>query len=465
MGVRERLSDSFSQLKDSIINSDTRNLIWGSTYNRDYSYDDFEFFKSAYLGDDVVNQSINIRSNFATQTGFEVEIDSFDDDVDEEDFEHVKDRANEVIERLRLEHKLGIGQKKRDIYGRAAFEIVEDEDGFPAQLIELKSRHIEPIQDDNFRIIGYEYDPPNTEDSGKDYPIEFEKDEILYFTYNALESDKKGNSSIEPIQDVIKTKQKIRDNLVKASERMWLPVVIHQLDVSEMPEDEGMKQLKEFADSIEPGENMVTNQSIDTETVTMDPNLQDFVQVREMFDQAILGNYGMPKALASRSKTTNRATLETAMKAMTEGQINAVRTYLGKEVEEQIYDKITKQMGVHDQVRLKHNWKPISKLDFMNIAKPVANLVDKNIIGKEKAWELMEWDTSDIDDDEPIEQNPNSTPAEDMDWGPQDEDPEDTSDEEEEDEENVQESGHALNETLKEAIDEGKEVNITINGE
>jgi hypothetical protein len=49
-------------------------------------------------------------------------------------------------------------------------------------------------------------------------------------------------------------------------------------------------------------------------------------------------------------------------------------------------------MGKQDGVRIKHVWNPISIQDFVDIAKPVADLYANKVIDRKTAYDLLNLD-------------------------------------------------------------------------
>ena len=47
---------------------------------------------------------------------------------------------------------------KRSVYGKAGFEIVLDDDGWPAWLLSLQSPRLKPNLDPDWRLTGYGYE-------------------------------------------------------------------------------------------------------------------------------------------------------------------------------------------------------------------------------------------------------------------------------------------------------------------
>lgn len=402
MGIRKKLGKSVNSVRKALSDSTIAHNPMGRSFTFSKAEGTFSDYEDAYLNDEIVRQSINLLAYFGTQKGFTVKLKSVKDDVNTKNHQDVREKTEKILDKLKLDEKLLMAEINRKIYGRAAFEIVYDNKGFPDRLIPLPSKKVKPVLNDNWELKGYRYTgQKNVELVPDDHEIDYPPKKILYIPNDPLDAHKEGNSAIAPVMKTLETKDKLRDDMKKAAERLWAPVNVFQMNFDEYEEelsdDEKEEEMENFVNMLEAGEQIVTNESIDVTTTKLNPNLEAFVNVLEKLDQEILGNFGIPKALMARGKTTNRATLEYALKAMYEGPIASIQRAQKTELERQLYDRIVENMNRSDKVKVVHEWNPVSLIDFMNMAEPLSTLKESGIVDTPKAWEVMGWDTDEIE--------------------------------------------------------------------
>ena len=166
-------------------------------------------------------------------------------------------------------------------------------------------------------------------------------------------------------------------------------LAIKNILIRAIEEKQKEEELTKFAEKLKPGNSVIYNKSVQASVVKMSPNIQALIYAWEAANEEIIGNFGVPKALLAREKTMNRATLEFSIKAMYESQIEGLQAYLKREVERQLYSQVIKKHGLEDKIRAIHNWKPYRKTELVSLTDAVIKLVENNIIGPEKAWELL----------------------------------------------------------------------------
>lgn len=94
------------------------------------------------------------------------------------------------------------------------------------------------------------------------------------------------------------------------------------------------------------------------------------------------------------SNTLTKATLESSLEALYEGPIKGIQQYLRREVERQLYDKVVKELGYENEIRVEHKWKPVGIYEYTKLAGPVAELVKQGVIDQAVAWQMLGLDTS-----------------------------------------------------------------------
>ncbi len=331
-----------------------------------------------YRTEALVRECIDTLAYFATSKGYFITLEPVAENVDIKQYEPIRKEIERMCYDISLENMLNIGARKMFIYGVAPFEIVKDDFDNIVRLLPLQATEIVVLLNENYMLQGYKYGN-----------VQYEPDEIFYLVNNPLEANYTGFSRIEPIVDAVRLKKHLEFDIKEAALRLWSPIALFQMDTTGMTPEEEEEELTKFAEKLKPGNSVIYNKSVQASVVKMSPNIQALIYAWEAANEEIIGNFGVPKALLAREKTMNRATLEFSIKAMYESQIEGLQAYLKREVERQLYSQVIKKHGLEDKIRAIHNWKPYRKTELVSLTDAVIKLVENNIIGPEKAWELL----------------------------------------------------------------------------
>ena len=369
----------------------------GSTYYRGMD-PDYRWFRQ----DELVRKCVVANAYFSTRGGFEPRLQPSIEEVDVEDYGHVKDRVDELNKAVNMDQSLFVAQVKRSVYGKAGFEIIVDGEGYPSGLLSLQSPKLKPDIDENWMLTGFTY-------RGK--KGFYEPDEVLYFTNLQLEADMLGLSEVEPLRDVCQARHEIlRENFPEIARTLWAPYVILKADTAGLPEGEAEKAVKALAEVARAGKSIAVNESVEATVVSMTPDIKGLNDLLGKLEQAVTANFGVPLFLLGRP-IENRATAYAELEAYVDGVVNSVQRYLRREMERQWYDRWTRKI-LDDEgaapdtppVALKHVWNPVRVTDVYEMAKAAAALWGGHGMGviggrPEKAWELMGWDPSELEEE------------------------------------------------------------------
>ena len=364
--------------------------------------EDYRWFRQ----DELVRKCIVTNTYFATMTaGFEAVLEATGEDIDVEDYAFVKEGVDAVNKRVNLDLVLFVAQVKRSVYGKVGFEIVLDDDDDPAWLLSLQSSKLKPNVNESWELEGYRYE-------GRDGF--YEPGEVLYFVNLPLEADREGLSDVEPIRDVCKARHDLlRENFPEIVRTVWAPYTILQADTSGLSKEEADRAITDLAAVARAGKSIAVNESVTPTVVDMTPDIKGLCELLGKLEQAIIGNFGTPRFLLGMP-IENRATAYAELEAYVLGPITHIQRYFKREIEAQWYDRWTRKIlesedkavpeGEQPPVQVKHRWNPIRVSDVYEMAKAVTWLHGRGQgpIGDrlEKAWEMMGWDPSELEEEE-----------------------------------------------------------------
>jgi hypothetical protein len=356
--------------------------------------EDYRWFRQ----DELVRKCIVSNAYFSTTAGYETIIEG----ENPERYTYVKEKIDELNKALNMDLVLFVTQVKRSIYGKAGFETITDEDGYPTQFLSLDSTKLKPDIDENWRLTGFTYN------GKKGF---YTPDEVLYFTNLKLEADMLGLSDVEPIRAVCQARHELlRENFPEIVRTLWAPYIILKADTSGLTELEAEKAVTNLAEIARAGKSIAVNESVEATIVNMTPDITGLNEMLDRLEQAIQANFGTPRFLLGRP-IENRATAYAELEAYIQGPINSIQRYLKREVERQCYDPWTKLIlkeegEVKDPlpVQVKHKWNPVRAADIYAMADAAGKLWGTHGMGpiggdRKKVWEMMGWDPSELEED------------------------------------------------------------------
>ena len=341
----------------------------------------------AYKKVSLVRRCINSLGYYSVRAGFETKVNGPNSDVAAK----IKEAIDNMNKQINLDDVLYTTIVKRHIWGRAAWEIAKDASGNIASLVPLQSANISPnVNQKTLLIENYTYKPSN----GQERTLKV--DQVFYVPLDALEVHKEGISSIDPVLNPIKSKLLYERDLKESSKRLWAPIGLFHMDTSGIKGTENKKSaIETFKAQLKPGQSVVYNSKIEANVIDLKPDLSAIIRAIEKADEEIIGNWGIPKALVGREKTTSRATLEAAILALYQGPVGWEQRSIKRMVEVQLYDAIVKSMG-HDPrlYRARHWWVPVVQQDSQFI-RALSYAVSKGAMSKREMFGLLNWEVLD----------------------------------------------------------------------
>ena len=342
-----------------------------------------------YRSDSLVYGCINMIGWMTAAKGFETRLEPVGEmsDAELEKYAFLKEKVDAVNKLVNMDWVLEIATIKKRIFGRVGFEIVPDQKGEIVQLMPLLSEKLEPKVSDEWQISGFKYDG-NTN--------AYNPDEVFYLINNPIEADFKGISDIGPILRTIQTRRALMKAIEKTSRLLWAPIGKHTVDASGLDNETSKRALEELKKNIKPGKHLITTQKIESDIWDLAPKRDILSGLLNEMNEEIIGHFCVPKLLFARTEAINRATAEIMMSGFFDSVIAKEQRYLKREVERQFYDLIVRKelkLKPDDKlpVLVKHIWNEVTIEDFHQMATTVALLMEKMVIDKEKAWELMRW--------------------------------------------------------------------------
>jgi len=296
----------------------------------------------------------------------------------------VKKVIDDVNKRVNLDFRIYQAIILRELYGRAAFEIVYDNLGNVTSLLPLNSMSIRPVIDKRtFEIAYFEYIPAK---NGRLRP-----EQVLYFALDPLTTNMIGRSSIDPIRNTIKTKINLERDLQESAKRLWAPIGLFEMDTRAIPDPkEKKRKMQEFAQELKPGRSVVHNTSVKSKILDLKPDMIGLVKAIEKMDEEIMGNFAIPKALLSREKTLSKATLEFSIKCLYDGPVASIQRYFKREIERQFYDRILQRRGWAKDFTVKHIWRPIT-IYSPELINALVKAVSVGAMTKKEMFHIMGW--------------------------------------------------------------------------
>lgn len=338
----------------------------------------------AYRKVALVRSCINLLAHFSTQKGFRTIVEPHNDGV--------KKYIDDVNARVNLDNVIYLSIIRREIDGRAGHEIVTDGNKNVTSLLMLIGSRLAPVIDPKtFEIEKFKYAGAD----GGEYNVE----ELLYFTLNAITNRQLGLSAIEAIRTVLKLKRNLEKDLLEASKRLWAPFGMFKIDTSMIVDPvKKTEAITSFKNTIKPGQSIVHNQGVEGKVYDMKPDINGLVRAIEKADEEIMGNWGIPKALLAREKTLTKSTLEFSLKALWMGPVAGIQRYYRRELEKQWYPRILemKNPAWAKTYKVKHIFNPIAVFDPQLILS-LARAAAEGLIEVEDFYSILGWEPDQVE--------------------------------------------------------------------
>lgn len=341
----------------------------------------------AYKKVALVRRCINSLGYYSVQKGFRTKVTGPDSGI----AARIKTVVDAVNRRVNMDDVLYTTIVKRHIWGKSAWEIARDRNRNIVSLVPLQSAKIEPVVDEDTLLIKeYVYTPT------KGNPKTLKVEQVLYFPLDAFEVHKEGLSSIDPVLNPIRSKMLYERDLKESSKRLWAPIGLFQMDTSGIKGTVNKQAaIDGFKNQLKPGQSVVYNSKVEANVIDLKPDLPAIIRAIEKADEEIIGNWGIPKALVGREKTTSRAALEAAILALYQGPVGWEQRSIKRLLEAQLYDRIVRDMGYDTTLyRVKHWWIPVVQQDSQLI-RALAYSVSKGAMSKREMFGILNYEVLD----------------------------------------------------------------------
>ena len=386
----------------------------------------------------MVRRSLNSLAFWATKEGYETVLeppiteDKTPDQIKTEValYKYVKDYVDKVNKDVNFDNVLRIAVIKSKIYGYCGFEIERDGASNPKRLIPLRSERLRALIDKNWNLKGFAYDGEGDLRS----PF-YTPDEVLYFVNYDLEGDWQGLSEIEPVMKETELDDKIfREDLPEALTTLWAGIALYTIDRSKMrsgvTDAEVAQAITDFINKVRPGHSIATEAVWTGQTFDIRPNLNMILAVSDKMERRIVGNFGVPRfMLGLEYQGWNRSTAYGEIEMFADGPISDIHRDFKRQVEAQWYEPLVRlKLGRVEakympriQIRngklrifkaqtaalpfaLKHQWKEIRTLDWLQLFDSGGRVFAQGAIDEKKFYELMgkgrstSWDLKELEE-------------------------------------------------------------------
>jgi hypothetical protein len=361
-------------------------------------YKNLDDYYREYRRNFLVRGAINARAFWATKEGFDTVVEPEGASQATE----LKAYVDRINAKVNLDNRLRLALIKAQIWGRAGFEVEFQKRSAPwvpgnepVSLHSLKSTLLVPEVDLNeWKLTGFEYN------AKKNF---YDPGEVLFFVRNQLDDDWKGLSDVEPVlAETVMDDRIIREDLLEAATTLWAGVAVHQLDLEKaakagITDDKDIDRImQDYRDQLRPGKHVITDDLWKIEVHDLKPDLRQLLDVSDKLERRILGNIQVPRFMLNIEKELNRATAYADLEAFVEGPITDDQRWLKRNIEEQWYDRLTRQffkLKPEDSLpeRVTHRWRQIRTADWLAVMDSASKAYSDGMgwISREKAYELM----------------------------------------------------------------------------
>ncbi|MEM0050711.1 MAG: hypothetical protein QW424_05320 [Candidatus Bathyarchaeia archaeon] len=318
-------------------------------------------FEKIYRKSAVVNAAINNLVDMIVGVGYYTESDD----------PRAKEIVDEYAEEVNLDGFLRVVCRNMLVFGFAPVERWWDD---TLQLKPLPPQTVYVEMDERGNISGYK----QRTWSGR--YIDFQLDEIIWFSHTAHPGNPYGVGLIEPIYELITYKEKILEDICKIVHRYASPlnIWITRGDIS---------GLKNAVESREPDEDIFIGRAapedIQIKTLEMDPRgkYTDYLEIinQEIYEclQAPLLTY-----LKNATEASARVQLEVIQR-----HVDGVQRYIKRVVEREIFKPVVERAGGKEVPKIRWG-KPSTGIENITI-RDIAMLVQTYVLTSKQAVDLL----------------------------------------------------------------------------
>ena len=313
----------------------------------------------------VAKSSVDSLSNFAIQTGYELDGSG-------------KEKALKFIDEFNFNNLMLNVLRQMSIYGNAYLEI----ERVGSSITSLKP--LPPDQmyvvvkkgKDDGELVGYKQ---IVDRYGE--PIEFTPDQIAHFKWNEIGPAFYGISDLTSVLGTIEKMLNLRENIGEIMDKYAHPILHHKLGTPESPAQEAdIDAYIAMLEDREAGQDLVTSASVDIKSVSADMRMIQVDGMVNHMENQIIAGLGVPEIFVRGGKTSNKATAFVELQSF-DRRVKAIRAALAEVVE----DKILSVFG-----DIKIQWREMSIQDESTKATMVKELYQAGV-SPETAFQIVGW--------------------------------------------------------------------------
>jgi len=326
----------------------------------------FKLYEDIYTSIPVAKNAVDNLSNFAIQSGYELDggsVTTIEKFVDTHNFEQL------MLNVLR----------QMIIYGNAYLELdVKGAEISSMKLLPPSQMYVVVAKGggNDGQLIKYR------QVLGTQKQIDFKLEQIAHFKWNEIGPAFYGYSDLKAIQGALTSLLNYQADLGEVVHRYGHPTMHHKLGTDDSPASG--PQIEEYIDMIEgrePGQDIITSTAVELKSISSDLRMvQPDGLIKHMENQLIAG-LGVPEIFIRGGETSNKATADIELQAF-DRKVKALRNAMT----EVIHDKI---FSVYGDTKIK--WREMSIQEEGVKGEMVKNLNQAGV-PPEVAFKIVGWD-------------------------------------------------------------------------
>jgi len=311
---------------------------------------DLKFYRNAYNNVPLIAGMVNTKTDQVVQ-------DFYFDGPNKSALQKFGDKVNlkTVFHRT---CKLGL------IYGDAFWEVLKDRQSKVVDIKVLNSEWMRQFTDDFGEVIGYGQiikdkklalfgTTGNSREDANFKKRVRNKDVIVHFKFNSLESGNYGTSMIRPMLPLVDIKLDMEEDLRILMKRYIAPIIHAKVGNDSLSaDDDDISDVASNLEDIRSDNEIVTSHLVDLKVLDFNKKGVDLKTPFEHIDKQILSAGQVPPALLGMSSGVDRATAEVQLRNFW-GHVKAVQRWLKVTYEDQIIVRF-KLGSMNDKLMWKH---------------------------------------------------------------------------------------------------------------
>lgn len=319
---------------------------------------------------------------------------------DNETYQAARKKIQQLLTKPQIDfhNKLKAAVIQCKVYGRAAIEIVGDENGLPTSLHVLNSKRIGNVEIDpiSWEFLGCHYLDLDKGASGMDDVLP--ADQLIYFTNRDFHvspgSLYYGLSELEGVIDGSDSKRIAKQEDIKEIMKSnWAPFLIMKF----INPNVSLSQMQEIVSGLQPGLPFAHKQDIDTQAIDLTGDLTKLTDAIDFLNRESMRELGVPAFLAGYEQIANYANSQQVLLAFKEIELDADRTWIKDIIQPQWLNKLFYQLlgtslEENPEVKLSYEFEDITfetNLDKVNAS---LLLYDRQIISGEKVLRIAGYE-------------------------------------------------------------------------